>query len=140
MKLDGEKYFAFSVINFIFVAGHILLVLNFFAGKNREGFSSIITIALACALLVVLAQYPLLVRARNWLLRVLVFFLSMQVFMFLFGIAVRIIWEGFREGFPGMMSIVNSGLNMMVVGNVTGAFVGFLIITPMNFLLREFFF
>jgi len=141
MNLHVDKYVAFSVVNFFLVSFHILLIFTLLNGANPDGFLTCITVALSCALAVILVQYPLLVRARNWLLKFLIFFISMNVFMFMFGIFMGIVISDWADdGLNTLLQLPGYGLKMMVLGHLTGAIVGFFVVALVNFIMRKRFF
>lgn len=125
--MNIRKYIKFVLLNFPMVAFFLTVVLIFFNIGHGIPYK-ILSIALACALAVILAQYPILCKAKNWYLKTLVFFLSMNIFLFLYGEALCLIDDCIGD-FPG--------LKMIVFGNMLGAGIGFVVITAVNYLFRK---
>lgn len=130
MKVFDLKYLAFVIINFLLAAVPVSLVMIFFNIGHGIPYN-MISIALICVLLIVLIQYPILKLAKSWLLKSLIFFVSMNLFLFLYGESFCLIDECIGD-FPG--------LKMIIFGNMSGAIVWFFIITLANYCLRKYLF
>lgn len=120
MSLDVDKYVAFSVVNF-FTASFIMLIVCLMFPSPSFFFCSLI-----CILVVVVWQYPVLIRCKGWAARCLVFFLSMNLFLFFSGVAVSL-----SDGIS--WHALDAGLKMIFLGNIFG--MGFFGLGPISYFL-----
>lgn len=125
--MDIRKYVKFVLINFIMIA-FILSIIHIFFNLGHGIPYKMLSIALICTLIVVFVQYPILRKSKNWYLKTLIFFLSMNIFLFLYGEVLCIVDDCIGD-FPG--------LKMIVFGNMLGAGVGFIVITAVNYIFRK---
>ena len=125
--MDIRKYVKFVLINFIMIAFVLSIVLIFFNLGHGIPYK-MLSIALVYALIVIFAQYPILCKSKNRYLRTLIFFLSMNIFLFLYGEALC-----FADDCIGVFP----GLKMVMLGNMMGAGIGFIIITAVNYIFRK---
>lgn len=128
--MNTSKYIKFVLLNFALVAFFVTIVLMFFNLGHGIPYEMLF-VAYACTLVVLLVQYPILVRIKSWCMRALIFFLSMNIFLFLYGEALCLIDDCIGD-FPG--------LKMIVYGNMLGAFIGFFAIASVNYMLRRYLF
>ncbi|AXU94925.1 hypothetical protein CI789_06615 [Erwinia persicina] len=133
MSVNVDKYVAFTVVNF-FTASFIMLIVCMIFASLKFFVCSLISI-----LIVVVLQYPALNRCKGWLSRSVVFFLSMNVFLFILGVVASL-----TLGIS--LDNVDAGLKMIYIGNVFGVFfagigpIGYLLILLVNISLRKHFF
>ncbi|WP_159461380.1 hypothetical protein [Dysgonomonas massiliensis] len=107
-----------------FVLSIVLIFFNLGHGIPYK----MLSIALVCALIIVFAQYPILCKSKNWYLKTLVFFLSMNIFLLLYGEALCFADDCIGD-FPG--------LKMIVFGNIMGAGIGFIVVIAVNYIFRK---
>lgn len=89
------------------------------------------------AVAIIFVQYPLLVLLKSWILKTIIFYLSMVLFFFVFGAVIG-------SGSPGggyqagtINSMFHSGIVMIFFGHLFGGVIIFPVIAMINWLLRK---
>ena len=82
-KIIARKFIFFAVVNWIMICGCIFL---FTPGKSEGLLDPYLVSMYLLALLAVLIQYPFLQNAGTWKLKLLIFYISMVLFLFTFGV------------------------------------------------------
>lgn len=133
--MDQRRRVYFLIINFSLA----FAALYFFTpGKNNfsdPAYSSMFLIAAA----IIIAQYPFLDAARNWWLKILVFYLSMVLFFGLFGLFNS--WNsmvGSSEA-GSWMARADAATRMIVLGHMFGGWL-LPVVIFVNWLFRKSFF
>lgn len=133
-KFDFLNYLKFLLLNIPIV---LLPIIGFFL-ISKGTLLDILGIT-AVALAIIFFQYPILVLAKPWLLKIAVFYLSMVIFLFLYGVLVT--WDfsagGYEAGSLGAR--LHGGVVTTIFGHLFGG-IFFPFIVLINWLLRKFLF
>jgi len=113
-----------------------LLLFNFY-GEQRVFAYDIIGISILISIPILFIQYPILNWKANWIFRSLIFYASMLLFLFLFGILIS--WDS-KVGSNNAgtwLARIDGGFRLVIFGQFFGGILGFVVITFFNFLFRE---
>jgi len=133
MKIEKNKYINFIVINFFIVNLYNLMFFKIFNGNNQNDYPiDFLILFVAISIPLIIFQYPALNIRRNWLYKIIIFYGTMNLFLFLSGFIFSIYFSD-KENFSNWFS---DGLKMIIYGNIVGLF-GFGIIVLTNFLFRK---
>ncbi len=135
--IEKEKYRLFIIINGSLVFLCIVFLFIFLNGEKNEMPWDIIAIGFATAIPIVLVQYPILLLRKNWFYKLLIFYLSMVVFLFLLGGIIS--WnEAVGSNAAGTwLARMDAGIGMVLIGQVFGGLFGFVLILTVNYLYKE---
>lgn len=125
-----QRYALFVILNGVVVFGSLYLL---FPGKGP--FSQFLPILLVAGC-VILAQYPALLSARNWWIKIAIFYLSMVLYFALFGLVVG--WNsqvGSSEA-GSWAARVDSAGRMILFGHIFGGWL-LPVVILVNWLFRK---
>lgn len=127
-----KRYFLFLVLNAALVCSAIYL---FMPGK-RTGPEELLWIAFVPAILIIMLQYRFLIRYPSWLLKIFVFYLSMVLFLILFGAILS--WNTKVSGYEAgtAMARILGSVEMIYLGHIFGGLC-FPIVVFSNWLFRK---
>ncbi len=134
----SKKHFLFFILNLLLVTIFISLIIYFNNGKENDFPYDSLGVAVLISMPIVYLQYPILNLKNNWLYKSVVLYLSMLVFLFVFGIAMIYIDTGFKG--DTIFSVFYAGAAMSILGQVFGFVFGFLPILIINYIYRNYFF
>lgn len=126
------KYFYFVLINSFLVNSTIALLFQLNNSGNPFPFN-VLSITIPVATLIITLQYPILNLRNNWKYKTFVFYLSMIVFLFIFGTV-------FDMKYNNIPTALKNGLLMVFLGQLFGGIIGMLPILFVNYLLQDFLF
>jgi hypothetical protein len=137
MKIINKKYLKFVYYNLIFVVLSMSIILYLSNGTGNSYPFDLVGISIIIAIPIIVLQYPLLILNRNWIYRTVVFYLSMLVYLFIFGIILS--WnEEVGDNLAGSwIARFDGGLRLMFYGQLFGGFFGFALVWFINYLLAE---
>ncbi|MFM2387948.1 MAG: hypothetical protein RL660_2705 [Bacteroidota bacterium] len=93
-----------------------------------------VAIMLVVSALIIVIQYPVLTLFKHWAYKLLVFYLSMNLFLF----AIGIIWASHNEGSDWNLHVlIDRGIKMMFIGQVFGGLLMYLVVVIVNWKLRQ---
>jgi len=125
-----KKYSLFYLINFIivFFAIIFLSVMVPFGHTFK---------ALLISIPIILFQYPILKLRKNWYYKSFIFYLSMIVFLFIYGVITA--WNQKVGANPAgtWLARADAGLRIIILGQLFGGFFAYLIISWSNYLMRD---
>ncbi|WP_248723279.1 hypothetical protein [Seonamhaeicola sp. ML3] len=102
-------------------------------GTGNDYPTKMFGISILISIPIIYFQYPILNFRKNWIYKSLIFYLSMVIFLFIFGIVMA--WNekvGNNEA-GTWLARFDSGLRMNIYGQIFGGFFAFIIISLMNF-------
>lgn len=122
-------------MNFCAIAFLELFFILFINNTNRIGNDNlkIVGVMVLISSLIITIQYPILIAFRNWIYKAIIFYLSMILFLFGFGIIFHIS----ELGNYALADLLESGLKMTVLGQIFGGLVMYVILLILNWKLRE---
>lgn len=129
-------------IKFFLVNLGLVILTNFILfllmnGRENEYPIGVFGISILISMPIIYVQYPILNFKRNWIYKSLIFYSSMVIFLFIFGITIA--WNvnvGSHET-GTWLARLDSGLRMIIFGQIIGGFLAFLIITSVNFVFKS---
>ena len=132
---SGLAYFKFFVINVLLIASYQWFVL---ARDSQVDFSFFVSMLLP-AIAVILLQYPFINSAKSWILKLLLFYLGMVLFLFIFGLIIS--WNISVGSNPaGSLSTrLDGSIRIVLFGHLFGL-PYFPVVVLCNFLFRKQFF
>lgn len=83
--------------------------------------------------LIILFQYPLLLLYKNWIYKALIYYLSMIIFLFVLGVMFHIDQHNNFQ----IDDLIESGLKMLVMGQIFGGLLMYVIILILNWKLKD---
>ena len=83
-----NKHINFFLVNLSLVVLSTLLLLQFMNGTGNEYPSKMLGISILISIPMIYFQYPILNFKKNWIYKSLIFYLSMVIFLFIFGIVI----------------------------------------------------
>ncbi len=96
------KHLKFFIVNLIVVTVCLGLTLLFWSGLNDRFPIELLSKSIVFSSLIIVFQYPLMKYYKSWLYKSLILYLSMLLFLFVFGLLVDFKWEsGFKMMFIG---------------------------------------
>lgn len=137
IRFDFLNYIKFLAVNLIIV---LLPIIGFFTlmSKTKEDLLFVLFTA-SIATGIVFLQYPVLVLVKYWILKIGVFYLSMCLFFFIYGLVNA--WSFSAGGYEAgtWNARLSGGLIMIFFGHMFG-FIFFPFVVLINWLLRKQFF
>jgi Ca2+/Na+ antiporter len=129
------KYTGFVIFNWLLISGSIYL---FTPGKNQP-FEPVLLSMYFAALVIIIAQYPALVSAASWKAKILIFYISMVIFLAIVGLTFT--WnESVGANTAGTWAARFDGaFRFVFFGHIFGAW-SFPFVVFVNWLLRNWFF
>lgn len=99
----------------------------------------LLLIAFLISIPIIYFQYPIIIFKKNWLYRALIFYLSMNLFLFIFGIILS--WNEYVGGHEigSWAARLDAGFRMIFFGQLFGGLIAFILILCINLLLIEYF-
>ena len=132
-----NKYYLFIKLNVLVVFSTIVILFFFINGWNNEIPWKFIISALIISVPIILLQYPLLQLRKNWLYKSLIFYLSMIVFLFVFGGVIAWNQTVGSNGVGTWLARADAGLRMAIIGQIMGGLFGFILIVLTNYLMKD---
>ncbi|MCX6181286.1 MAG: hypothetical protein NT150_05125 [Bacteroidetes bacterium] len=93
----------------------ISLALLYFFGDDEEFFSKGMLQSWICAIPLIIIQYFFLNRKQDWLYKILVFYISMLVFLFIYGMLLSMTNIDYT-----IIDMLKGGFLLMVFGQIFG--------------------
>jgi len=137
MKIINKKHLTFVYYNLIFVVLTISILLLLNNGTGNSYPINLVGISTLIAIPIIVLQYPLLILYRNWMYKTFIFYLSMLVYLFVFGMILT--WnDKVGNNLAGSWSArFDAGLRLMIFGQIFGGFFGFVLVWFFNYLMAE---
>jgi hypothetical protein len=127
-----SKFYYFFIINFVL----IFLINSFFIfisnGYKNPVPTDMLIISLIISVPIIIAQFPILNLKTNWLYRVIIFYLSMSLFLFFFGFFMELISH--RK--IVLSECFDAGFITLIVGHIYGL-IGMIPVIITNYSLRK---
>lgn len=124
-KINKRKFLQFFLLNFSLICLFQFLFLKLNLKKESDLF--FIPLFLFTTLTIITLQYPILKISKNWIYKVTVYWLSMNLFFFLVGFLIEISLKSFENGFK-----------MIIYGNLMLLpYLGLVLIISMNYFFRK---
>lgn len=111
----------------------VMLLIN---GDNEFPTKMILT-GILISIPVIFIQYPVLQIKKNWFYKILAFYLSMIVFLFIYGIAMAWNEKVGANDAGTWLARFDSGIRMIFFGHVLGGLFGMIPIVLFNYFLRK---
>ncbi len=129
------KFKKFYYVNFFAIAFLEIFFILFLNKTNRIDSDTlkIICVMILISGVIIVIQYPLLILFKNWIYKSIIYYLSMLLFLFVLGIVFHI------TEFVNCRTedLVESGLKMIVMGQIFGGLLMYIILIILNWKLRD---
>lgn len=124
-KINRRKFLTFFLLNLSLI--FLFQFISFKPNLKNEIDLIFISKFILITVTIIIIQYPILKIYENWIFKVSIYWLSMNLFFFLLGFFIEITLKSFENG-----------LIMIIYGNLTIIpHLGLVIIIAINYLLRK---
>lgn len=124
-KINRRKFLTFFLLNLSLI--FLFQFISFKPNLKNEIDLTFISKFILITVTIIIIQYPILKIYENWIFKVSIYWLSMNLFFFLLGFFIEITLKSFENG-----------LIMIIYGNLTIIpHLGLVIIIAINYLLRK---
>ena len=135
-----KEFLNFFITNFVVVNLASFAAIDSHNGHGNDFPLFLIPSVVIISSLIILMQYRFLNKNIKWIWKIMIFYLSMVVFLFLFGITLS--WNSSVGSNPAgsILARLDGGLRMMIFGQVFGGLFFFPMVVFINYLLKDKFF
>lgn len=132
-----NKHIKFYIFNLVLITLLTALLFLFSKGSGSRYPLESFGISLLITIPIIYFQYPILLLRKNWAYKSLIFYLSMILFLWIFGVITG--WnQKVGNSDPGTwIARLDAGIRMILYGQVFGGFLSFIIITLLNYTWKE---
>lgn len=131
-KFSIGKYAFFLGINIPMVLFPLMFIIIL---QKADVFTIVFTFF--AAIFIIFVQYPLLVLLKHWVLKFIIFYLSMVTFFFLYGAAISFSTPAGGYAAGSIDAIIHAGIVMNLFGHLFGGIIICPVIVLINWLLRK---
>lgn len=133
--LSNNKFKQFFIVNFSIISIVNIILLWFSNGNNSNPFPwNLYYIMLFISIVLLFFQYPFLVKNSTKFSKILILYVSMILFLFLFGFL-----SSLYLGIELIKSIIQ-GFITIIIGQIMGGIVAFIFIAFINIKYKKYFF
>lgn len=131
------EFYRFFIYNFLAILVTLVLYYYFFNGSNNDFPYDLVFYSVLISVPIIILQYPILHLRKNWFYRSFVLYLSMIVFLFVYGVVLGWSFEvGGREA-GSWIGRIDSGVRMMIFGQIFGGLAGYGAILIFNYAYKD---
>lgn len=135
--IETHKYLKFILMNAIAVNSYFSLVMLIMNKGIFVGIVHEIMMGIFISIPIICIQYPVLQFKKNRAYKVLVFYVSMLVFLFVYGLVKSWHAEVGSAEAGSWLARLDGGLRFVFFGQVMGALAGMPFIVLINYMLRK---
>jgi hypothetical protein len=134
-RSNGKFFLVFFALNFTSIVFLDLFILWIFNGNSKNEFPwNMFLTMIIISIPIVFAQYPLLKLKRSWFYKSIIFYLSMNAFLFFYGTIQSMLFNVNKSEIFGYLE---DGLKMIILGQVVGL-IAFPSIVVVNWAIRQY--
>lgn len=134
-RSSGKFFLVFFALNFTSIVFLDLFILWIFNGNSKNEFPwNMLLTMIIISIPIVFAQYPLLKLKQSWFYKSIIFYLSMNAFLFFYGAIQSMLFNVNKSEIFGYLE---DGLKMIILGQVFGL-IAFPSIVVVNWAIRQY--